>query len=448
MINRQIYSKLESWHANEHNAMLITGARQIGKTFTIRHFAKQNFKYFVEINFIESPNILDIFMGVSSSEDLLLRLATVVNVPLVKGETLIFFDEVQECKEIVTAIKFLVEEGSYRYIMSGSLLGVELKDIRSVPVGYMHVEQMYPLNFREFIEALNVQPTTIEHLRNSWINEQPVDPIVHNKMLQLFRLYMIVGGMPAVVSKYLETNNLQLVLSEQLYILSLYKMDIAKYDPNNKLYLNEIFDLIAAELNAKNKRFVLKQLNENIKFSRYENSFLWLKDAGVALPTYNVDEPQIPLMLSKSRNLFKLFKSDIGLLTCDYGRDIQRELISSDCTANFGSVYENVVAQELTSQGYKLYYYNSKKYGELDFVIEHNGEVLPIEVKSGKDYERHRALNNVLDCENYHINRALVLCNDNIKRVGKVLYLPIYLLMFLKSENTDSLIYKIDLQGL
>ena len=359
-----------------------------------------------------------------------------------------FFDEVQECPEIVTAIKFLVEEGSYRYILSGSLLGVEIKNLRSAPVGYMDVKDMYPLDLEEFAAAVGINDRIIEALRNHFADGTVVDDFIHEKMMEIFRLYLIVGGMPAAVDKYLTTNNLQEVMAEQQAIIRLYKQDIAKYDPNHKLYIQEIFDRIPAELDAKNKRFILKNLNENIKFSRYQNSFLWLKDAGVALPVYNVEEPTVPLILSSSRNLFKLFMADIGLLANLYADGIQLKILDNEPSINFGSIYENAVAQELWAHGFPLYYYNNKRQGELDFVIEQNGEVLPIEVKSGKDYERHKALTNVVSTTTYQISKAIVLCNDNVKKVGKITYLPIYMLMFIKREQQLPTQYTIDLSGL
>ena len=450
MIVRKIEKELTRFHnSNDKKALLITGARQVGKTFIIREFGKKNYESFVEINFIENKQARELFEKSTSSDDLLLRLSAVIDKPLIKGKTLIFLDEVQACKEIVTAIKFLVEEGSYKYILSGSLLGVDLKDIRSVPVGYMDTIEMYPLDFEEFIRANGVSERVINALSKAFEEKTPVDNIVHEKMMSLFGLYLIVGGMPAVVKKYLETNNLQEVVREQTSIINLYKMDIGQYDPHHKLYLEEIFDLIPSELNSKNKRFVLKNLNEGFKFSRYENSFIWLKDAGVALPTFCATEPVIPLKLSKSTNLFKLFLSDVGLLASMYMNDIQIKVLNHEKDINFGSIYENAVAQELKSHGFELYYFNSKKQGELDFVIEYNGDVLPIEIKSGKDYTKHVALSNVMSNENYKIPEAFVFYNGNVNVDNKITYLPIYMVMFLSKKTiNDNLIYKLNIDEL
>ncbi len=447
MLKRKIDSYLRHYYANHSGALLVTGARQTGKTFSIREFGK-SFKSFIEINFIETPEAVRVFEGAKGRSDVLLRLSAFTTTPLVKGDTLVFFDEVQKCPEIVTAIKFLVDEGSYRYILSGSLLGVELKDLRSEPVGYMGVKDMYPLDFEEFISAIGVGEDVIKSLRECWESRTPVDEVVHSKMMELFRLYLVVGGMPAAVSKYIETNNLQEVLAVQQDIIRLYKRDIAQYDPDEKLYIEEIFNLIPPELNAKNKRFILKNLNENAKFTRYQNSFLWLKNAGVALPVYNVEEPKVPLLLARSRNLFKLFQSDVGLLAAQYSEGIQLRLIMGDTAINYGAVCENAVAQELTAHGIETYYYNDKKRGEVDFVMELGGKVLPVEVKSGKDYETHRALANIMDCTEYDLPRAIVFNNDNIKVAGKITYAPIYMVMFLTKDNSAPAHYSVDLSSL
>ncbi len=447
MLKRKIDSYIRNYYATTRNALLITGARQIGKTFSIREFGK-SFKSFIEINFVDNPEAVDAFKGAKSSTDILLRLSAITTIPLIIGETLIFFDEVQKCPDIVTAIKFLVDEGSYRYILSGSLLGVELKDLRSEPVGYMGIKDMYPLDFEEFISCVGINERIITSLRNAWINRTPVDEFIHTKIMELFRLYLVVGGMPAAVSKYIESNNLQEVMTLQQDIVRLYKRDIAQYDPDNKLYIEEIFNLIPPELNAKNKRFILKRLNGNAKFDRYQNSFLWLKNAGVALSVYNVEEPKMPLLLARSRNLFKLFQNDVGLLAAQYAEGIQLRIIKGDKDINFGSIYENAVAQELVAHGLVPYYYNNKKRGELDFVIELEGKILPIEVKSGKDYDVHRALSNIMDCGEYDLPEAVVFNNNNMRVDGNIIYSPIYMIMFLEKNNVAPTYYRVDLSGL
>lgn len=448
MINRKIDNKLRDFYKNSKKSILLTGARQIGKSFSARHFGVSNFKHFVEINFIDEPSARSIFVNAANVNDILVRLSAFTTEKLVEGDTLIFFDEIQECPEALTAMKFLVEDGRYRYIMSGSLLGIELKDLKSAPVGYIDIWEMHPLDIEEFFDAVGVSAAVMNHVKESWNGMKPVDDVVHNKLMAIIRLYLIVGGMPSVVQKYLDTNNIQQVLAEQEAILRLYEVDITKYDPDNKLYIREIFNLIPPELNAKNKRFILKNLNENVKFSRLENSFIWLKDAGVALPTFSVDEPTLPLILSRSRNLFKLFQSDVGLLAATYADGIQLRILSEDPNINFGAIYENLVAQELHCHGFDLYYFNSKKQGEVDFIIEKSGKVIPIEVKSGKSYQRHNALSNIMADINYNIPEAYVLSGANLSVAGKIKYLPIYMLMFIIKERPSDIVIKVDLPTL
>ena len=442
MLKRKIFKYLADFFRNERKALLLTGARQVGKTFAIRNVGSECFDVVIGLNFIEKPEYVKIFEQPRNAKEILLRISALTEQELVPGKTLIFFDEVQECPEIVTAIKFLVEEGSYNYVMSGSLLGIEMKDIRSVPVGYMVVKEMFPLDFEEFCDAVGMSDEVMAHLRGCYENDKSVDEVVHNKMLDLLKLYLVVGGMPSVVVKYLQTNNMKLVRDEQQAIINAYRMDITKYDSENKLYIKDIFDMIPSELNAKNKRFILKSLNENAKFERYRNSFLWLSDAGVALPTYNVEEPRVPFKLAEQRNLFKLFSNDVGLLACQYAAGFQLQIVTGKLNVNFGAIFENFAAQQLKANGFDLHYFNSKKQGELDFMVEFDGKVMPLEIKSGKDYKRHNALVNVMGNNEYGIETAIVFSSGNVERNGKIRYLPIYMLMYLHLPEIEDSIFK------
>lgn len=446
---RKAKARLFKWK-NSKKAMLVTGARQVGKTYIIREFLKEEYGNdgYVEFNLFENKLVRETLESSSSSNDFIFRISALSDKPLIKNKTVIFLDEVQECSDIITTIKFLVEDGSFKYILSGSLLGTELKDIKSIPVGYMEQFQMYPLDFEEFLIANGLNRNVIMSIKKCFETLTPVDEVVHQKLIDSFHLYLIIGGMPAVVKKYLETNNLKEVISEQNNINSFYRQDISKYDYENKLYIKEIFDLIPSELNNQNKRFIMKNLNENLKFNRYENSFLWLKDAGVALPTYCADEPKSPLMLSKSRNLFKLFHCDVGLLASMYmDNNLQIKILNKDKDINFGAIYENAVAQELVSKGFDLYYYKNNKLGEIDFLIENKGEIIPFEVKSGKTYKRHNALDNLL-VSDYNISKAYILCNKNVEGNGKKIYLPIYMIMFFEKDKMQDMYYKFDLSEL
>lgn len=446
---RKAKTRLKEWK-NSNLALLVTGARQVGKTYIIREFLEEEYGKdgFIEFNLFENKLVKETLDSSKSSSDFILRISALSNKPLIKNKTVIFLDEVQECLNILTIIKFLVEDSSFKYILSGSLLGTELKDIKSIPVGYLEIFHMYPLDFEEFLIVNGLNQNVISYVKDCFLNCVPVDNVVHQKLIDSFHLYLIIGGMPAVVKKYLETNNLKDVVLEQKNINELYRQDISKYDFQNKLYIKEIFNLIPSELNNQNKRFILKNLNENLKFNKYENRFLWLKDAGVALPTYSADEPKCPLILSKSRNLFKLFHCDVGLLASMYmDNNLQIKILNKEVDINFGAIYENAIAQELSSKGFDLYYYRNKSLGEIDFLIENKGEVIPLEVKSGKTYKKHTALDNLLNSD-YEISRAYILCNNNVEKIDKRIYIPIYMIMFFEKDKVQDMYYKFDLSNL
>lgn len=419
---------IEEWLKRSDKALLVTGARQIGKTWLIREeIAKSGYCKF-EVNFIDQPDLVDYLNVKMSANEFLVKLKMIMPEDCKPQETVVFFDEIQKCPEIVTKIKFLVEEGSFKYVMSGSLLGVELKGITSVPVGYLTVLRMYPMDFEEFMIANNVSKTTLEMLKAKFETCQPVDEFIHQKLLSLFFIYLIVGGMPDAVKIYIATKDIREVDKVQRDIVALYKEDFSQYESEDKkLKLISIYDIIPAELNKQNKKFVFTMLNKELKFDRYENSFLWLKDAGVALPVYNVEAPVIPLKASKSSNVFRLFSNDTGLLTSAYPAETKLELINKNSEVNNGAHFENAVAQQLTANGLEPYFCKKKNIGELDVLVEMDGKVVPIEVKSGKAYKAHKSLDNFMKISDYHIEKAYVLSVANMEQEGSVVYLPIYM---------------------
>lgn len=437
------------WIRDSKKALLVTGARQTGKTWLIRdEIEKSGYKKF-EINFIDQPDMVAYLNTEMSAEEFLVKLKMIMPESCRPKETIVFFDEIQKCPEIVTKIKFLVDEGSFRYVMSGSLLGVELRGIASVPVGYLTVLHMYPMDFEEFMIANSVSQTTLDMLKEKYARLEPVDDFIHQRLLAMFFVYLIVGGMPDAVRTYVETKDIREVDKVQHDIIGLYKEDFSQYEQEDrKLRLKAIYDLIPAELNKQNKKFVFTMLDRELKFDRYENSFLWLKDAGVALPVYNVEEPVIPLLISKSSNVFRLFSSDIGLLTSAYPAATKIELIQKNAEVNNGAHFENAVAQQLTANGFDVYFCKKKNIGELDFVIEMDGRVVPIEVKSGKDYKRHNALDHFMKVPNYHMEKAYVLSTGNVEVDGKICYLPIYMSYLLKEQKIGKMIVDLDMSGL
>ena len=440
---------IEEWLKRSDKALLVTGARQIGKTWLIREeIAKSGYCKF-EVNFIDQPDLVDYLNVKMSANEFLVKLKMIMPEDCKSHETVVFFDEIQKCPEIVTKIKFLVDEGSFKYVMSGSLLGVELKGITSVPVGYLTVLRMYPMDFEEFIIANNVSKTTLEMLKAKFETCQPVDEFIHQKLLSLFFIYLIVGGMPDAVKIYIATKDIREVDKVQRDIVALYKEDFSQYESEDKkLKLISIYDIIPAELNKQNKKFVFTMLNKELKFDRYENSFLWLKDAGVALPVYNVEAPVIPLKASKSSNVFRLFSNDTGLLTSAYPAETKLELINKNSEVNNGAHFENAVAQQLTANGLEPYFCKKKNIGEMDFVIEMNGKVVPIEVKSGKAYKSHKALDNFMNIPDYHLEKAYVFSVGNVETEGTVTYLPIYMCYLLKEQKIGQMIVELDTTGL
>ena len=440
---------IEEWLKRSDKALLVTGARQIGKTWLIREeIAKSGYCKF-EVNFIDQPDLVDYLNVKMSANEFLVKLKMIMPEDCKPQETVVFFDEIQKCPEIVTKIKFLVEEGSFKYVMSGSLLGVELKGITSVPVGYLTVLRMYPMDFEEFMIANNVSKTTLEMLKAKFETCQPVDEFIHQKLLSLFFIYLIVGGMPDAVKIYIATKDIREVDKVQRDIVALYKEDFSQYESEDKkLKLISIYDIIPAELNKQNKKFVFTMLNKELKFDRYENSFLWLKDAGVALPVYNVEAPVIPLKASKSSNVFRLFSNDTGLLTSAYPAETKLELINKNSEVNNGAHFENAVAQQLTANGLEPYFCKNKNIGELDVLVEMDGKVVPIEVKSGKAYKAHKSLDNFMKISDYHIEKAYVLSVANMEQEGSVVYLPIYMCYLLKERKIGKLIVDLDMEGL
>ena len=435
MLKRKIEKDIMHWIDSSDKALLIYGVRQAGKTFIIRECLMAAGCDYIEFNLIRQPEIVGILSGAASIDDLILKLSLYSDQKIIPGKTFFFFDEIQKYKEIVTKIKFLVEDQRFRYILSGSLLGVEIVNLKSAPVGFLQTLNMYPLDFEEFLQVFNVGQPVLKILRQAFFTKTPVDEMIHGKIMEMFNLYLIIGGMPAAVEKYRTTGNIDDVMDEHRAIIEQYKLDFTQYEEENrKLIITHIYELIPAELNEKNKRFMIADIKKGLRYDRVEDSFTWLWKAGVALGVFNTTEPTVPLMLNEKSTLFKLFLSDVGLLTTIYGKACKLKIVSKEKDVNKGAVYENVVAQELHAHGYPLYYYNSKKKGELDFVIEHAGRVLPIEVKSGKDYEKHSALDNVMAAHEYGIQEAYVFTNDNIKVNGKLTYFPIYMVMFLQDE--------------
>ena len=432
MLERKAYEKMKQWkNAKAKQALLVCGARQVGKTYLIRKFTKENWQNVVEINFYENADARHALAQANNSKEVFLRLSTFANSPIEAGKTVFFLDEIQECPEIITAIKFLLEQQNCDYILSGSMLGTELKGIKSAPVGYLNTITMFPLDFEEFCWANSISKDLITYVKQQIEETSVIDDYVNKRFLDLFYKYLISGGMPEAVKAFAETNNISTIRTAQEAIVTQYRWDISKYATDKGNVIRRIFDLIPSEIAKQDKKFTFKSVSGNSHFNRYDNDFLWLIDAYCALPVYNVSQPCYPLPSQINPSKFKLFSSDVGLLTFQSGMDVARTIINTRTDINYGAIYENAVAQELKAHGHALCYYKKRNIGELDFLIRKRNQVIPVEVKSGKSYARHVALTKVLATKNYHINRAIVLYDGNVSVQGKVVYLPVYACAFL-----------------
>ena len=432
-MKRKAYDELLAWKSGKtRQALLVTGARQVGKTYLVREFGRAEYSRFIEFNLATDDATRESFAAARDPEDLLLRISVAASEAFVPGETLIFIDEVQQCPNIVTLIKALVDKGEYDYILSGSLLGVELENVRSYPVGYMSELLMFPMDFEEFCWSMGLTEEAFDMVRESLRKEQPVPDYLNERMLGLFHRYLLTGGMPDAVGAFVRDGTIDNVRRIQSDIRRFYNRDITQYAPKSRrLVIQEIYRLIPSELNNSTRRFKVGDISQVKRYSQIEDEFLWLSQANVALPVYNVEEPKSPLLASKERKLLKLFYSDVGLLTSTYDKQATLGILDGlgvEGRMNYGGVYENVIAQELTAHGFVPYYFTSKKTGELDFLIEdESGGVLALEIKSGRRFRSHAALNKALDTPGYAIDNAYVLAQTNVERDGKVLYLPVYM---------------------
>jgi predicted AAA+ superfamily ATPase len=394
----------------------------------------ENINY-LEINLIDRAEIIPLIEKAVSVDDFIVNITAVFDYSFVPGETVIFIDEVQEAKDVVTRIKFWVDDGRFKFILSGSLLGIELQTLRSAPVGYLTELKMFPLDFEEFLMASNVTDETIDYLKKCFEKIQPVGDVINAKMMEHFRRYLVVGGMPDAVKEYITTGNISRVTEIQSNIIELYKKDFTKYEvKEKKLNLISIYDMMPSQLLSQNKRFNYADIKKGLKFERIESSFLWLKAAGVVITTYKATEPRVSLKQNEKSSFLKLYSSDVGLLTCQYGKAMKAGILADDYRVNLGGVYENAVAQELHAHGFASYYYNSHSVGELDFIIEEKLHVVPIEVKSGKDYTVHSAISKVVGNDEYEVEKAYIFANCDVSKEGKFIYIPVYMCAFVNDD--------------
>ncbi len=443
MLYRKIEKTItEHLQSGQAKILLIDGARQVGKTYIIRYVGNKLFENFIEINMIEDSLGERLFENVKSIEDFYLQVSMSAGELMKEKEnTLIFIDEIQAYPHLLTLLKFLAQDGKFTYIASGSLLGVTLSETTSIPMGSIRKIRMFPLDFEEFLYANGFGSMAVDAMRKKFEQREALDESMHNKVMDLFKKYLLVGGLPDAVNSYLENKNITSVREIQREIHDYYAADASKYDSERKLKIRRIYDLIPSNMENKKKRVIAQNIEnkKGKKFSDYEDEFEYLISAGIALNVQAISNPVFPLIESSGKNLLKLYLNDVGILTgILYGNNI-RAVLDDEESINLGSVYESVVASELISHGYKLYYYDNRSKGEVDYLIDDYDSlsVVPIEVKSGKDYMVHSALNTFVGNEDYHIKNAYVLSNNReVSTKGNITYLPIYYIMFWSQEGT------------
>ncbi len=438
MLNRKIQQTLnEYFNSNRDKILIIDGARQIGKSYIIRHEGRANFPNFIEVNMIDDRDGARVFADVKGTEDFYVRLSAVAGRRLgTKDNTLVFLDEIQAYPSMLTLLKFLCDEGRFTYVASGSLLGVTMHKTLSIPGGRIQVEHMYPLDFEEFLWANGVGKEVIDSMRKMFKNMESSNDGLHRRMLELFKTYLLVGGLPQAVNTYLDSQNIYRVRKIHEEIFSLYKEDASQYSMQEKLQIRRIYDLIPSYMENRKKRLHFNDVEEKRgKAARdYADDIEYLISAGVALEVRAIANPTFPLVSSAKKNLLKLYLNDVGLLTYVLFKNNVTAIKDDQLSINLGSVYETVVATELMAHGHTLFYYDNKQKGEVDFLIDDydNLTALPIEVKSGKDYSIHRALDRFIANPDYRVQSALVLSNEGESRTeNATTYLPIYFIMFL-----------------
>ena len=443
MLYRKIRSYIEEYlKSDEDKILLIEGARQIGKSYIIRDVGTELYSNYVEINFVVDDEGEKIFKNVHTTEEFYLKLSMVAGTRLDQYKnTLVFIDEIQHYPQFLTMLKFLREEHKYRFISSGSLLGITLKGTVSVPVGSVILKKMYQLDFEEFLIANDFGKDAIDYLRKSFENKQSLSQEVHDKVLGLFKRYLLVGGMPDAVNEYLATHNIVKVRETQEAIRVLYGIDASRYEEGaaKKLHIRRIYDMIPSQMENKKKRIVAKDIQnrKGDRFSNYIEEFEYLINSGISIASNAISNPKYPLAESQQKNLLKLYMNDVGMLSSQLYQYNVQPILNDIPSVNLGSVYESAVAHELKSHYNKLFYYDNKQKGEVDFIVDDSRtlSVLPIEVKSGRDYTVHSALDNLMAVPDYNIVSSIVLSNEReIKSKGNINYYPIYYVMFMENK--------------
>lgn len=439
-VERVIYEHLAS---KNDKILVVTGARQIGKSFIVRHVAQKLFRNVIEINLIEDYEGDRLFEKITTTEEFYLNLSMIAGEKMGSSEdTIVFLDEIQQYPHLLTMLKFLRQEHRFTYAVSGSLLGIALKASTSIPLGSINIIRMYPLDFEEFLIANGVGDEAISDMRRRFQSKESLEESTHDKILGLFKRYLLVGGLPDAVNAFLETRNMVKIREIQRDIHNLYAIDASKYDEEHRLKIRRIYEMIPSNMENKKKRLVYKDIEgKNGKRSGdYIEEIDYLAASGISLEVKAVSNPSFPLIESGQKNLIKLYLNDVGIMTGLLYRNNIRPILDTECSINLGAVYECVVAMELAAHDHKLYYYDNKSKGEVDYLIDDftSLKAIPLEIKSGKDYTVHSALNKLLATPDYNISEAYVLSNAReVKRQNGITYMPVYYIIFFNGSGSD-----------
>lgn len=435
---RKISTYIEEYLLSDSQRILcVDGARQVGKTYIIRELAKKHFKNYIEINMANDKTGDKLFENVRTIDAFYLKLSVYAGNKLQNNKnTIVFIDEIQEYPALFTLLKPLKEDNKYKYICSGFELSIALQSTTLIPMGSITEKKMYPMDFEEFLLANSIGDSLIKYMKDCFNNRQSLEESIHNKIIYLFKLYLLIGGMPAAVKEYVQSKNIVKVREIHDDTIKYYGDDATKYDFEHKLKIKKIYDLVPSNIENKVKRIQFKAIEniDDVRYTHYIDEFDYLLSSGIVLGANAISEPKFPLIQSCSKNLIKLYMNDIGLLTNLLYKNNVSSILDDAKGVNLGAVYETVVAQELKSHGHELFYYDRRKVGEVDYLVDDYNtlSILPLEIKSGKDYSNFRALPKLIENTNYRIVEGIVFSNEQmVKKVGKITYLPIYYVMFI-----------------
>ncbi len=433
-MRREMYNELLNWKNNPNKKpLIIFGARQVGKTYLINEFGKNNYDYVFYINFEFDINAKKIFEGNLDIKTLLFQLSAYnTNIPIIERKTLLFFDEAQKCPQVLTALKAFAIDNRFDVIVSGSMLGIIMQEVSSFPVGYIERLYMRPMSFKEFLWANNYSDEMIEGYKEYFNKEIPLPSLIHDKLNELFLHYVVIGGMPEAVKAYIDTSNLYNVLKVQRRIIDDYKDDIAKYSTKTmKEKVRECFESIPDQLAKDNKKFQYKIIRQGGTARYYGNSLAWILDSGLGIKVNRLKTFDIPLRAYRDSNAFKFYLNDTGLLLAFYKENLSNEIINGYLGIFKGGIFENIVAQCLINNDLDIYYYQKSDNLEIDFITCLDNKIIPIEVKSGKN-TRAVSIKNIVEKEN--LDYGIILSMNNLNCINpKIKYIPLYMTMFLKN---------------